>query len=61
MMRGERLGRGIHTLMLVEERANILGKLTVVGLPGGVQRISGLLISMAYLLPAHCAGSDEWW
>ncbi len=51
--------RGIHALMLVEERANILGKLPVFRLPGGVQRIGGLLIGTAYLLPAECAGCDE--
>lgn len=28
--------RGIHALMLVEERANIVGKFLVIGLPGGV-------------------------
>ncbi len=29
-------GCGVHALMLVEERANILGKLPVVCFPGGV-------------------------
>ena len=52
-------GCSIHPLMLVEERANILGKLPVVGLPGGVQRIGGLLIGTAYLAPAKCADCDE--
>ena len=51
--------RGIHALMLVEKRANILGKLPVVGLPGCVQRISGLFIGTAYLTPPECAGGDE--
>ena len=52
-------GCSIHPLMLVEERANILGKLPVVGLPGGVQRIGGLLIGTAYLAPADGAGRTE--
>ena len=52
-------GRGIHTLMLVEEGAHIAGKLPVVGLPGGVQRSGGLLIGAAYLLPTSCAGCNE--
>ena len=52
-------GRGFHALMLVKECANVLGKLPVVGLPGGVQCIGGLLIGPAYLLPAECAGCDE--
>lgn len=52
-------GSSIHTLMLVEERANILGKLAVVGLPGGVQRVGGLFIGTAYLLPAERTGCDE--
>lgn len=59
MMRRKNFGRGIHTLMLVEERANILGKLPVVRFPGGVQRICGLFIGTAYFLPAKCAGCDE--
>ena len=52
-------GRGIHTLMLVEEGSHIAGKLPVVRLPGGLQRICGLLIGTAYFLPAKCAGCDE--
>ena len=34
MVRRKNFGRGIHTLMLVEERANILGKLPVARLSG---------------------------
>jgi hypothetical protein len=45
--------------MLVEECPNILGEVSVIGLSGGVQRISGLLIGTAYLLPAECSGGDE--
>ena len=36
----ENFGRGIHTLMLVEEHANIFGKLPVVSLPGDAQRVA---------------------
>ena len=54
-------GCGVHALMLVEERANILGKLPVVRFPGGIQRICGLLIGTAYLLPAECTDCDERW
>ena len=59
MIRRKHLWCSIHALMLVEERANILGKLAVVRLPGGVQRIGGLFIGTAYLLPAERAGGDE--
>lgn len=59
MVRRKNFGRGIHTLMLVEKGANIAGKLPVVRLPGVVQRIGGLPIGTAYLLPAERAGSDE--
>ncbi len=52
MMCRKNFGRGIHTLMFVEERANIAGKLSVIDFPGGVQRSGGLLIGTAYLLPA---------
>lgn len=52
-------GRGIHTLMLIEEGPHVIGKLPVIGLPGGVQRSGGLLIGTAYLLPAEGAGCDE--
>lgn len=51
--------RGIHALMLVEEGANILGKLPVLRLPGSVERIGSLLIGTAYLLPARRADDDE--
>jgi hypothetical protein len=59
MMLGKNFWCGVHALMLVEERANILGKLPVVHFPGGVQRICGLFIGTAYFLPAKCAGCDE--
>ena len=59
MMRSEHFGRSIHTLMLFEERANILGKFPVFRFPGGVQRSGGLFIGSANLLPAECAGCDE--
>ena len=52
-------GCGVHALMLVEERANILGKFPVFRFPGGVQRSGGLFIGSANLLPAECAGCDE--
>ena len=59
MVRRKHFWRCIHTLMLVEERANILRKLPVVRLPGGVQRSGGLFIGSANLLPAECADCDE--
>ena len=59
MVRGEHCWRGIHAPMLVEERANILGKLPVVGLPGGVQCSGGLFIGASYLLPTRRAAGDE--
>lgn len=59
MVSCKNFGRGIHTLMLVEEGAHIAGKFPVVGLPGGVQRSGGLLIGAAYLLPAEGSGCDE--
>ncbi len=35
-MRGKSFRRGVPPLMLVKERANIFGKVLVIGLPGGV-------------------------
>ena len=57
MVGSEHLGRGIHALMLVEESAHIACKLSVVGLPGGVQRSGGLFIGTAYLAPTDRAGN----
>ena len=58
-MEGKNFGRGIHIQVLVEECANILGEFLVIRLPGGVQRIGGLFIGTAYLLPTECSGGDE--
>ena len=59
MVGSEHLGRGIHALMLVEEGTHITGKLSVVGLSGGVQRSGGLFIGTAYLSPTDFAGCNE--
>lgn len=59
-MRGKDFRRSIHALMLVEEGANIAGKLPVAGLSGGVEGSGGLFIGTAYLSPAECAGGDKW-
>ena len=56
---GKNFGCGIHALMLVEKGTNIARKLPVVRLPCSVQRIGGLLIGAAYLLPADCSDGDE--
>ncbi len=59
MVRSKNFGRGIHTLMFVEKYAHIARKLSVVSLPGRVQRSGGLFIGTAYLLPADSAGCNE--
>lgn len=46
--------------MLVEKRAHVVGKFSVVGLSGGVQSGSGLFIGASYGSPADCAGCNEW-
>lgn len=61
MVRGEHLGRGVHSLVLVEKAANVARKLSVVRLPCGVQRIGSLFIGAAYLSPMDCAYGDERW
>ena len=47
MTGSKNLGRGIHLVVLVEESANILGQLSILGIAGGIERSGGLSVGIA--------------
>ena len=59
MVRSKSFRGGIHSLMLVEEPADIARKLAVASRPGSVKRSGGLSVCRSYLLPPLRASRDE--
>ncbi len=59
MAGSKNLGRGIHLFVLVEEPANILGQLSILGITGRIERSGGLSVGIADFIPAPGSNRDE--